>query len=87
MSCAYGEYRCSWSPCCVQDLGNFGVRAAGHALWAEVGGIITFVTSGENASQSIKLSVQYFGIFWDFLEWKQKMLASAGQPSLHGHVA
>ena len=60
---------------------------AGHALWAEVGGGITSVTSGENASQSIKLSVQYFGIFGDFLEWKPKMLASAGQPSLHGHVA
>ena len=36
---------------------------AGHTLWAEVGGGITFVTSGENASQFIKLSV-----FWDSWE-------------------
>ena len=37
-----------WAPCCVQDLGYSGVPPAGHALWAEVGGGITFVTSGEN---------------------------------------
>ena len=36
-------------PCCVQDLGYIGVPPAGHALRAEVGGGITFVTSGEYA--------------------------------------
>ena len=46
--CAYGESQLGWSPCCVQDLGYSGVPPAGHALWAEVGGGITFVTSGEN---------------------------------------
>ena len=45
---------CTWgvlallSPCCVQDLGYFGVPPTGHALWAEVGGGITFVTSWKN---------------------------------------
>ena len=34
--------------CRAQDLGYIGVPPAGHALWAEVGGGITFVTSGEN---------------------------------------
>ena len=48
VSCAYGEFQFGWSPCCVQDLGYSGVPPAGHALWAEVGGFITFVTSGEN---------------------------------------
>ena len=60
---------------------------AGHALWAEVGGGITFVTSGENASQSIKMSVSILGFFWDFIDWKPYMLALAGQPSLHGNDA
>ena len=36
------------SPCYAQDLGYSGVPPAGHALWVEVGGCITFVTSGEN---------------------------------------
>ena len=41
---------CTWgvlvllSSCCAQDLGYSGVPPAGHALWAEVGGGITFVT-------------------------------------------
>ena len=35
-------------PLCAQDLGYIGVPPAGHALRAEVGGCITFVTSGEN---------------------------------------
>ena len=43
-----GSPQLGWSPCCVQDLGYLGVPPAGHALWAEVGGGITFVTSGEN---------------------------------------
>ena len=37
-----------WSPCCVQDLGYLGVPPGGHALWAEVGGGIIFVTSRES---------------------------------------
>ena len=48
VSCAYGEFWSFWAPCCAQDLGYIGVPPAGHALWAEVGGGITFVTSGEN---------------------------------------
>ena len=48
VSCAYGEFWSFWAPCCVQDLGYLGVAPAGHALRAEVGGGITFVTSGEN---------------------------------------
>ena len=47
VSCAYGESLLCWSPCYVQDLGYSGVPPAGHALWAEGGGI-SFVTSGEN---------------------------------------
>ena len=48
VSCAYGEFWSFQAPCCVQDLGYSGVPPAGHALRAEVGGGITFVTSGEN---------------------------------------
>ena len=50
VSCAYGEFLSFWTPCCAQDLGYIGVPPAGHALWAEVGGGITFVTSGEKYS-------------------------------------
>ena len=39
----------------AQDLGYLGVPPAGHALWAEVGGGIPFVTSVGNAWQLIKL--------------------------------
>ena len=38
---------------------------AGHALWAEVSGGITFVTSGENSSQFIELSVSILGFLGD----------------------
>ena len=70
--------------CCVQDLGYVGVPPAGHALWAEVGGGITLVISGENASQFIKRSVSILGFFGI---GEPHMLASAGQPSLHGNEA
>ena len=53
--CAHGESLYCWSPCCVQGLGYLGVPPAGHALWAEVGGGITFVTSGGNTSKFIKM--------------------------------
>ena len=43
---------------------GFLVSPAGHALWAEVGGGITFVTSGENTSKFIKLSANYLGFMW-----------------------
>ena len=48
VSCAYGESWLCWPPFCAQDLGYSGVPPAGHALWAEVGGGITFGTSGGN---------------------------------------
>ena len=59
---------------------------AGHALWVEVGGGITFVTSGENTLKSMNC----LSAFWDlcvFFVQKPHMLASAGQPSLHGYDA
>ena len=62
VSCAYGEFWSFWAPCYVQVLGYLCVPPAGHALWAEVGGGITFVTSGENTSK-FKKTVY---IFWDF---------------------
>ena len=47
---------------CAQGLGHIGVPPAGHALRAEVGGGITFVTSGENAWQLIKLPNIFMGL-------------------------
>ena len=41
--------------------GYFDVPPAGHALWVEVGGGITVVTSGETAWQLIKLPAGIFG--------------------------
>ena len=70
----------------VQDLGYSGVPPAGHALWAEVGGGITFVTSGENTQKSIMLPVCILGVLGDFV-WKPYMLVLVGQPSLHGYYA
>ena len=49
----------------VQGLGYIGVPPAGHALWAEVGGSITFVTSGRNAEHLIKLPASILGCMWD----------------------
>ena len=69
-------------PFCAQDLGYIGVPPAGHALWAEVGGGITCVTSGENAWQLIKLPKITVG---SFIKGKPKMPALAGQPSLLGY--
>ena len=59
-----------WSPCCVQDLGYIGVPPAGHALWAEVGVGITFVTSGENNLKVHKTAYKYLGIFVGFIMWE-----------------
>ena len=47
----------------MQDLGSFGVPTAGHALRAEVGGGVTFVTSGENTSKFIKLSTIFLDLW------------------------
>ena len=44
-------------PLCVQGVGHKGVPPAGHALWAEVGGGMIFVTSVWIAGQHIKLPV------------------------------
>ena len=60
---------------------------AGHALWAEVGGGITFVTSGKNTSKFIKVAFIYVGSFFGFFMWEPYMLALVGQPSLHGYYA
>ena len=49
------------SPCCAQDLGYVGVPPAGHAFQAEVGGGITFVITGGNVRQLIKLPAVIFG--------------------------
>ena len=61
VSCAHGESWLCWSPCCVRDLGYSGVPPAGHALWAEVGGGITLVTSGERTFKSIKQVFSFLG--------------------------
>ena len=60
---------------------------AGHALWVEVGGGITFVTSGENARQLIKLPNIFCEAKGSFMRGKPYMLALAGQPNLHGYYA
>ena len=60
---------------------------AGHALWAEVGGGITFVTSGENTQKFIKLLTSILGSGYVFMMWKPYLLASAGQPGLHSYYA
>ena len=63
VSCAFGWYWHCWcTSFCGQGLGHIGVPPAGHALWAEVVGGITSVTSGENAWQHIKLPVISVGV-------------------------
>ena len=71
---------------CVQGLGHI-VVPRGHALWADVGGGITFVTSGEFAWQLVKLPNISVGLEVVFMGGKLKMLALAGQPSLHHYYA
>ena len=43
-----GSSGLSGLPVVYKTLGSSGVPPAGHALWSEVGGGITFVTSGKN---------------------------------------
>ena len=49
-------------PFCVQGLGHIGVPPAGHPLRAEVGGSITFVTSGGECLAAQRTACYYFGI-------------------------
>ena len=58
---------------------------AGHALWAEVGGGITFVTSGRNTIKIHKIACMNSWVRWDVR--KPHMLASVGRPGLHGDSA
>ena len=51
------------------------------------GGGITFVTSGENAWQLMKLPAGIFGAKREFWMWTPYMLALMRQPSLHGYDA
>ena len=50
-----GASLASLPPLCVQGLGHLGVPSAGHALWAEVGGGVIFVTSRVFSGQHTKL--------------------------------
>ena len=65
---------------------------AGHALWAEVGGCITFVITqwdriiAAGPLYPVTLDDQ-FGFHWGLMDVKPYMPASAGQPSLHGNEA
>ena len=57
---------CHFTPLCVQSLGLKDVPFTGHALWAEVGGGIIFVTPGEFAGKHKILPVveiMRFGVF------------------------
>ena len=91
--CILGYGLCWFTPCGVQGLGHVGVHPAGHALWAQVGGGIIFVTLGESAWQLIYSHAFLFFLFFFFWgcfqvsEGTNAMLASVGQPSLHGHDA
>ena len=53
---------------CVRDCGSSGVPPAGHALWAEVGGGITFATSRENTSKFVKLPACILGDLCGFYD-------------------
>ena len=58
---------------------------AGHAEWAEVGGSVIFVTYGEVVHWYAQMSASYFLVSGsDSIGEMPYMLASAGQPSLHG---
>ena len=87
MSCAYWEFWSLWAPCCAQDLGYLGVPPAGHALWAEVGGGHYLCNFWGEYLKVHKTADKYLGICVCFIVWKPYMLASVGQPSLHGHDA
>ena len=85
--CASWEYLFLYfTPLCVQSLGIEDVPSTGHALWAEVGGGIIFVTPGKFAGKHEKLpafKIMGFGIFG----FKLYMLALVGRPSLRSYDA
>ena len=85
--CAYGGVLVLLVSLLCTGLGFIGVPPAGHALWAEVGGSITFVTSGENCLTVHKTACMYLGIHGRFMKLEPFMLPLAGQPSLHGYDA
>ena len=56
---------CIWRVSLLRTrLGSSGVPPAGHALWAEVGGGVTFVTSREKTFKSIKPVFSVLGFMW-----------------------
>ena len=63
-----GSSGLSTLPVVYQDLGSSGVPPAGHALRAEVGGGITFVTSGENTKKSINTAYKFLGDLCGFYD-------------------
>ena len=64
-------------------MGFKDVPPTGHALRAEVGGGIIFVTPGEFAGQHKKTVCQIGDGFCGFHYFKLYMLALVGRPSLH----
>ena len=60
---------------------------AGHALRAEVGGSIIFVTPGVFAGQHKKLPFGFIVDFVVFTVFELEMLAMVGRPSLYGYDA
>ena len=74
-------------PCVYKVWVLKDVPPAGHALWAEVGRGIIFVTSGESAGQHKKLPVRFVMGFVGFHSFELYMLALVGRPSLHSYDA
>ena len=68
-------------------MGYIDVPPAGYAFQAEVGRGITFVITGGNVRQLIKLPAVIFGFYDCFMKRKPYMLALVGRPSLHGYDA
>ena len=75
--------RCWFYPSYLQDSGHGDVPIAGHAFWAEVGGGITFVTSGEDCWAAHK-TAKYL---CETICGKPFVQALAGQRSLCGYCA
>ena len=78
---------CQSSPLCVQGLGLKDVPPAGHALRAEFGGGIIFVTLGEFAAQHKKTANTNFDRVCGFCISKLYFQALVGRPSLHSYDA
>ena len=67
-----GSHRCA--SCWTRPLGGVRWRHYLCNLWGE-------------CLAAHKTVCKYFGIHGEFMKWEPKMLASAGQPSLHGYGA